>query len=233
MFENHCLLAHLPLAAIFRHPLLDLSLQLLLEALSLVRNRSLVALAEASTSTPPLDLLIPPRAVDAQLHLGGNGESKAVGHPLEIQFVNIEDVFQRVGRIGLEVGAVPVSRRAVEVVIFVDKLLELGLDVGDLVDGKVVLVEGNLGLLQVAEETELGGEEEEEGATFLSGPGGSSHAVNVLPGVIGGIVLDNPVNSGDIEATCGDVSAKQDTALGVDELEEGVGPLLLLLLSLE
>jgi hypothetical protein len=62
---------------------------------------------------------------------------------------------------------------------------------------------------------------------------GSTDTVNVVTRVIRRVELDNPVNRRNIKTTSGDVSADQCALLGVTELEEGVGSLLLLLLAVE
>jgi len=51
-------------------------------------------------------------------------------------------------------------------------------------------------------------------------------------GVIRWIVLDDPVHLRDVQTSGGHVRAQQDACLGVTELEEGGGPLGLLLLTL-
>lgn len=56
--------------------------------------------------------------------------------------------------------------------------------------------------------------------------------MNVVTGIIGRVELDDPVDLGDVETAGGDVRAEEDAGGGVAELEEGVGALLLLLLTL-
>lgn len=58
-----------------------------------------------------------------------------------------------------------------------------------------------LGRAQVLEEADLlGREEEESAAAALGTPGRPADAVDVLPGVIRGVVLDDPVHGGDVQA---------------------------------
>jgi hypothetical protein len=57
--------------------------------------------------------------------------------------------------------------------------------------------------------------------------------VDVVPWVIGRVELDDPIYSGDVETSSGNVRAEQDTSGRIAELEESVGPFLLFLLALE
>lgn len=122
----------------------------------------------------------------------------------------------------------------VEVVVLANELLQLRLDIDNLALRELELDNGNTGLLQVLEETNLGGLEEEQTLALGVGTtGSSSDTVNVVTGVIRGIELDDPVDGGDIETTSSNVGTDQSTLLGVTELEESVGALLLLLLSVQ
>ena len=56
--------------------------------------------------------------------------------------------------------------------------------------------------------------------------------MDVVTRIIWRVVLDDPVHAWNIEATSSDVSAKQDSRLGIAELEEGICTLLLFLLAL-
>lgn len=51
-------------------------------------------------------------------------------------------------------------------------------------------------------------------------------------GIIRGVVLYNPINSGDVQTSSGHISTQQDGILGITELEEGLGSLGLFLFSL-
>lgn len=52
-------------------------------------------------------------------------------------------------------------------------------------------------------------------------------------GVVGGVVLDDPVHLGDVQSSGGHVRAQQDPRVRVAELKEGGGALGLLLLPLQ
>jgi hypothetical protein len=86
----------------------------------------------------------------------------------------------------------------------------------------------------VLQEADLGGLEEHQTATLAIGTtGGTSDTVNVVTGIIRRIELDDPVDGGDIQTTSSNVGTDQGTLLGIAELEESVGALLLLLLSVK
>ena len=79
---------------------------------------------------PPLDLLIPAQTrAQANVNSGRRAKPEALGDLDEIEFVHVEDGAQAVGGVGLQVGAVAVFGGLVEVVVFGDQGLELGLDV--------------------------------------------------------------------------------------------------------
>jgi hypothetical protein len=88
-------------------------------------------------------------------------------------------------------------------------------------------------VLQVTEKAKLRRKEEKQGSSLFAGSCGSSNTVNVLPWVIRRIILNNPVNSGNIKTTGSDISAEKNPSLSIDEFKECVGALLLLLLSLK
>ncbi len=56
--------------------------------------------------------------------------------------------------------------------------------------------------------------------------------MNIVAGVIWGIILDDPIDAWDIQSTGCDVRAKQDARVGVAELEERVRAFLLFLFAL-
>ena len=62
---------------------------------------------------------------------------------------------------------------------------------------------------------------------------GSSDAMNVLLGVVRRVILDDPVDGGDVESARRHVGAEQDALGGVDELEEDGGAALLFLLAVD
>lgn len=134
----------------------------------------------------------------------------------------------------MEIRPVTVLGALVEVVVAANELLQLRLHVEDLILGEIVLDDGDLGSLEMGQETKLAGLQEEERPTLgVVATGCTADTVNVVARIIRRVELDDPVNSGDIETTSSNVRADQGTLCGVAELKEGVGALLLLLLAVE
>jgi hypothetical protein len=97
-------------------------------------------------------------------------------------------------RIGLEIAPVPVLGRLIQVVVLADELLELRLHIDDLLGGELELDNGNTGGFEVREETDFGGLQEQEGSAAAVGASCcASDAVDIVPGIIWGGVLNNPV----------------------------------------
>ena len=148
-----------------------------------------------------------------------------------------------------QVAAEALLRRAVEVVVRRDQLLELRLDVDEF--GEVVLDERDARVGQVLDEADFAGVQDEEGFALAVGATGcTADTVDVVAGLIWGIELDDPVNSWDlavvsmrtqhicidityIESTRSDISANKHTLSRIDETEEVRRPLLLLLLAVQ
>ena len=173
------------------------------------------------------------RDPDPDVDVRRGHEPVALAHRAEVERGHVEDLLERVALVGADVGLEGLLGAQVEEVVLGDQLLELGLDVADLGPGELELVERDVGLLEVAEEAELLGPEDEEGVALAAlAAGGAADAVDVLLGVVGGVVLHDPVDVGDVEAAGGDVGAEQDAGVGVAELEEGRRALRLLLLAL-
>lgn len=92
-------------------------------------------------------------------------QAKRSRNLLQVELVNVENVSLLVAGVGLEVGAVAVLGRTVQVVVPLDQLHELVLDARQLLHGEFVLVWPHLLLAEEAEEAELMLKQEEEGAT--------------------------------------------------------------------
>lgn len=137
-------------------------------------------------------------------------------------------------RVRLQVAAIAILGRLVEVVVLADQLLELGLHVQDLLGREVEFDQRHARLFEVRQEADLRGLQEEQRFARAGGAArGAADAVDVVAGVVGGVVLDDPVDGGDVEAAGGDVGAEEGPLGGVAEFEEGVGAFLLLLLAVE
>ena len=157
-----------------------------------------------------------------------------LGNLDQVKLMDIKHGPQAVRSVGVEIRPVTVLGALVKVVVLADQLLQLALDVEDLALGEVVFDHGDLGGLEMGEEAQLVGLEEQERATLgVVATRGTADAVDVVAGIIRRIELDDPVDGGNVEATGGNVRADEGALGGVAELEEGVGALLLLLLAVE
>lgn len=167
-----------------------------------------------------------------KMDFGRDGESEALTDADEVETMDTVDVLQGVSSVALQVGFVGIVGRAVEVIVLLEKFLQLGLDVGQF--GEFVLVERDLVLTEVFEEAELRGKQEEQGTTGgAETTRGTSNAVDVLARIIRGIELNNPINLGDIETAGRNVSRDEDSAIGVAKLEECGRTLLLFELAVQ
>jgi hypothetical protein len=89
-------------------------------------------------------------------------------------------------------------------------------------------------LAEEAEEAKFVLEEEDQSfATTFLASACPSHSVDVVFRIIWRVVLDDPVNFREIQASLCDISAQQDSLLCLAELEISGSSLLLLLLSMD
>jgi len=136
--------------------------------------------------------------------------------------------------VSLEVRSVPVFCGAIQVIVLFNELHKLILDVGQFAVGELVLIGADLRLLQIAQKSELVlVNKEKRLALAASSSGCPSDSMDVVLGIIRGVVLDNPVYVGEVKASLSDVGAEQDAFLGLGELKVSGGSLLLLLLSVD
>mmetsp|Transcript_13716 Transcript_13716/g.37044 ORF Transcript_13716/g.37044 Transcript_13716/m.37044 type:complete len:215 (-) Transcript_13716:1293-1937(-) len=111
----------------------------------------------------------------------------------------------------VQVGPVGVPRAAVQVVIFLDHTLELGLYVCQLGRRETVLGDWDAMAPKVLQESKFLGHQKEQGLPFaLRSPRCSAHPVDVLLGLVGRVELHDPIDLGNVEASGGDVGAKQN-----------------------
>lgn len=100
-------------------------------------------------------------------------------------------------RVRRQVTAESLLRRAVEVVVGRDQLLELSLDVDEF--REVVLDERDASGGEILNEANLARVQDEEGLSLAVGAtGGTANTVDVVSGLIGGVELDNPVYGWDL-----------------------------------
>lgn len=120
-----------------------------------------------------------------------------------------------------------------KVKVLFKETLELRLNVGDLVGGKFVFVEGHSCGLEILEEAEFGGKKEEKGATTSSGACSSTNTMNVFAWIIGWIVLNDPIDGGDIKTTGSNVGAKKDSLICIAKFKESVCSFVLFLFAVQ
>lgn len=196
-------------------------------------NVSRLLVSEASTASSLLHL-IPFTAVDIEVNKRGHFEAEGQRHHGEVQSVDAVDLFERVGVVGADVGLVGLLSRLVEVIVLLYQLLQLRLNIGNLSPGELKLAQWDLGLFEEAEEAQFFRSEDEQSVASTVDPSScSAHSVDVLLGVIWGIILDDPVDLRDVQAPGSHICTEQDPGVSITELEEGGGPLGLLLLPVD
>lgn len=171
---------------------------------------------------------------EIQVDTRGHREAECRADALQIDLLYVENVFMTVRGITQKIRSVGVLGGLVQVEVLLDEHGHLGPDLRDLVVGELVLLQGDSGGAEVLEEGQLLGQQEKQRAALGVGATGSTaHAVDVLLGVVGGIVLHDPVHRGDVQSSRGHVRAQQDARSLLAELEKGCGALLLLLLAVD
>jgi hypothetical protein len=76
-------------------------------------------------------------------------------------------------------------------------------------------------------------QQEQEGTSLaVSTTGSTANSMNVIFRIIGRVILNDPVNLGEVEASLCDIRAEKDSCFSLAELEVGRSTLLLLLLSM-
>lgn len=108
----------------------------------------------------------------------------------------------------------------------------LSLYIGDPVHREGVLIKRNFCILQIPQKAQLTLQQEQQTLPNFPSPCGTSHPVYVVPWIVWGVVLDDPIDTRDIEPTSSNVGTEQYARFCIDELEKRVGTFLLLLLAL-
>ena len=108
----------------------------------------------------------------------------------------------------------------------------LGLHIRNLLRGEAELIERHLRFLQVAEEAQFTWEEEHETFAGIACTSSTPNPVDIISRIVWWVVLNDPVDSGNIKSSRCDVCAEEDSGLGVAEFQECGSTLLLLLVSL-
>jgi hypothetical protein len=125
---------------------------------------------------------------ELDVHSGRHVEAKALGDLFKIQRIHIKHAAETMARIRLQVASIAVLGGAMQVVVLTNQLLQLGLDVDDLLDGKVKFDHRYARCFELAKERELVRLQEQQGAPGGVGAAcGSSDAVDVVTRVVGGV----------------------------------------------
>ena len=171
---------------------------------------------------------------DRQVHPRRCCEAEAESNLGEIKLVDVEDVALAVRRVSLQIRPISVLGGTVKVEVAFDEFHELFVDLCELLDRELVLVRPDLLLSQEPQETQLVIEEEEEcfAATFLA-TASTPDSVDVVIGIIRRIVLDHPVNFGEVESSLSNIGAEKNAGLSLAKLEVCACSLLLLLLPVD
>lgn len=77
---------------------------------------------------------------------GRNSKTKGACNCCHIQAVHVEDLLELVAVVGKDVGSVCILGTLVQVIVLLNKALQLALHVGNLAGRELILVQGDLGL---------------------------------------------------------------------------------------
>ena len=169
---------------------------------------------------------------NSQVHSRRRIQAKGLGAASEVKLVNVKNVSLAVRRVRLQVAAVAVARCLVQVEVFVDQLHKLLLDVCQFCGRHLELLRLYFFLFKEPNETQLVLQQEEQGfSAALGATACPAHAVDVVVGVIWGVVLDHPVDLGEVESSLGHISAQENARFCLTELKVRAGAFLLLLLA--
>lgn len=101
--------------------------------------------------------------------------------------------------IGVQVGLECLLGALLEIVILPNKLLELGLHVGNLLGRELKLNDWHAGILQVRQKADFVGLQEQQTAALGIGTTSSTaHSVDVIARVIWRVKLNNEIDSGNL-----------------------------------
>ena len=148
--------------------------------------------------------------------------------------VSINYLFQWVRFIWTNISFKCFFSTQIQVVVLCDQFLKLRLNIRDLTPTEFKFIQRNISLSQVSEESKFFRSQDEKCVSFSAFPaGGSAYAMNVLPWIIWGVKLNNPIDIRDVEPPGGHVGTQENTRVGVTKLEKGRCSFGLLLLALK
>lgn len=153
----------------------------------------------ATIGSATLDLVPRHGLAECNINAGRRGEAEALGNLGEVELVHVVNGAKRVRGVCVKVRLEGLLGALLQVVVLADELLQLALDVLDLLGGELELDDGHTRCLEVRQEANLVGLQEQQTAASLVGAsGGTTDAVNVVAGVVRRIELDDEVDFGDL-----------------------------------
>lgn len=171
---------------------------------------------------------------EVDVHARRHCEAEGSADALQVDLLHIENILVRVRRVAQQVGAEGVLRTVVQIEVLLNQHRHLRTDLRHLMRRELILLQLHFGVLQVLQELQLlGKQEQQRTALRVSAAGCAADAVDVLLRVVRRVVLHDPIHRGDVQPTRGDVGAEEDALRLFAELEEGGGALLLLLLAVD
>lgn len=106
-----------------------------------------------------------------------------------------------------------------QVIVFGDQQFEILLNFFQFAFVELVLVEVDFCLKQMFQIPSFFFDQEEQGlSSGIVTPACSTNSMDVFPDIKRRVVLDNPINLWNIEASCCDISAKEDALFHLAEL---------------
>jgi hypothetical protein len=154
----------------------------------------------ASVRPPALHLFAAHGRVERNIYTRRCAEAKALGHLLEIQLVNVVDGAQAVAGVGVQVRLEGLLGALLQVVVLADELLELRLHVDDLLGGELELDDGHTCCLEMRQEADFVGLQEQQTAALgVGASGGTTDTVDVVAGVVRGVELDNEIDGRNLQ----------------------------------
>src|ERR1700733_12166437 len=89
------------------------------------------------------------------------------------------------------------------------QILQLTLNIGDLVGGKFVFTERHFCSFQEMKKPEFTRLQEQKSLSRPTTSSSTANTVDIIPGIIRRIILNNPIHSRNIETSCRDICTKQ------------------------
>lgn len=113
--------------------------------------------------------------------------------------------------IGVQVGLEGLLGALLEIVVFADELLQLGLHIGNLLGGELKLNDRHAGCLQMRQEADfIGLKEQQTAALGVGATSSSAHSVDIIARVVRRIELNDEVDSRNLSRDFGQLLSPKD-----------------------